>query len=353
MLNQTTIVSRRGNGDVSHGIASRQPAPRIPGCGVCVTRFESYDKSLITKPRYDSRFSSLLITLPGNQMKVKETPLFFERGIVRLFGMWHEPVEQARTTAFIMCHPWGEEKLWSHRVFVSVARALAGKGFPTLRFDFMGAGDSDGSTRDTDLGTHLADLEAAVMQVRARHSLATSIGFVGLRFGATLAALLVERLEAMQGYPLRDSPLVLWDPVIDGAAYLQELLRSDLTTQLAIYGKVRENREALQERIRAGGVVAVDGYEIGEALFESVARPDLLPTTSRQHSGRVLVVQISPQEAAKLRVDQEALARSYARGAFRRVLEQPFWREIQPFYSRAERLEQLTLEWLEEPDVPR
>ena len=48
-----------------------------------------------------------------------------------------------------MCHPLGEEKLWAHRVFVSLARDLANAGFVVLRFDCRGEGDSDRDARQS------------------------------------------------------------------------------------------------------------------------------------------------------------------------------------------------------------
>jgi len=140
----------------------------------------------------------------------------------------------------------------------------------------------------------------------------------------------------------------LWDPILDGDAYFQELLRSNLSTQLAVYGQVVDNREVLTARIRAGGSVNVDGYEIGKALLESCGVGALLTTASKHHTGPTLVVQIAATEAQKERADLKALASSYAQGTLTRAAEQPFWREIKPFYPRASQLQELTLRWLDE-----
>ena len=276
---------------------------------------------------------------------MSETPFFFARGPATLFGLLHAPQGNASPLAFVLSHSFAEEKLWSHRVLVSLARALAQRGHAVLRFDYMGAGDSSGVTPDSSLESHLADLAAACAELRRRQPHVERVGIVGLRFGASIAATLADSADA-SGL-LGDAPLVLWDPVLDGESYFQELLRSNLSTQLAVYGKVQETREVLQERIRAGGTVNVDGYEIGKALFDSCARTDFVGTAAKRHAGPVLVVQITASEKNKTREDLEAFARSYPRGAFVKSIEQPFWREIKPFYASAANLQRETLEWLE------
>jgi uncharacterized protein len=147
---------------------------------------------------------------------------------------------------------------------------------------------------------------------------------------------------------LRNGPLVLWEPVLDGAAHLQEVMRSNLSAQLAAYGKVSETREAMQERILAGGSVNIDGYELGRPLFQSCNRADLLPPAPKRHAGPVLVVPVVPARKRKPRADLEALAASYPRGTVTAADEQPFWREIKQFYGRAEQLQASTLDWLEQ-----
>ena len=278
-----------------------------------------------------------------------ETPFFFTRGATRLFGMLHSPQHPVGNTGFVMSHPFGEEKLWSHRVFVSMARELTKVGCTVFRFDYMGAGDSSSSTPHTSLESHLADLTAAIEMLLARQPDVKNVGLIGLRLGASFAALLAEQAASNRRLTsVRNAPLILWDPVLDGLGYFQELLRSNLTTQLAVYGKVRENREILQQKFYAGGRVNVDGYEIALPLFESCGRSDLIDSAMKRHAGPVLVVQIAATAKQKDRVDLQGLAQQYPRGVFTRAAEQAFWREIKPFVAYASNLQQATLQWLEQ-----
>jgi pimeloyl-ACP methyl ester carboxylesterase len=280
---------------------------------------------------------------------VAETPFFFAREDARLFGFLHSPEGPVKPLAFVTSHPFGEEKLWSHRVFVSLARALAQRGHAVLRFDYTGAGDSSGMTAQTSLASHCADLQAAIATLEQRIPTVQQVGLIGLRLGASFAALLAEAAaESQTSSRLRGAPLVLWDPILDGDAYFQELLRSNLSTQLAVYGKVVDNREVLTARIRAGDTVNVDGYEIGRDLLDSCGVSTLLTTETKRHNGPALVVQIAATQAQKDRADLNALAASYSRGTLLRATEQPFWREIKPFYGRAAQLQDMTLSWLDQ-----
>ncbi len=280
---------------------------------------------------------------------MSEIPFYFSRGDTRLFGLLHQPAQRRGDTAVLMSHPFGEEKLWSHRVFVVFARALASRGIPVLRFDFTGAGDSEGDTAKAGVDTYLDDLDAAA-RVLVERSGASRIGLVGLRFGATLAALYAER--ASQRGAAISAPLVLWDPVLDGEAYIQELLRINLSTQLSVYGKVRENRDQLVEHMRSGGTANVEGYEIGLPLLDSaVTRTAELRGTGLRHAGGTLVLQIAATDKVKPREDLQAFVAASQDATFDRAIEQPFWREIKPFISRAEDLQNRTLAWLESRNV--
>jgi exosortase A-associated hydrolase 2 len=284
---------------------------------------------------------------------VTETPFYFSRRGSRLFGLLHQPAQGQADVGVVMSHPFGEEKLWSHRVFVVFARTLAARGVPVLRFDYTGAGDSEGDTGQVDVDTWLDDLGAAVAALGERAPGATRIGLVGLRFGATLAAAFAERARARGDSPaVLAAPLVLWDPVLDGEAYIQELLRINLSTQLAVYGKVRESREQMVERIRAGGTANVEGYEIGQGLLDSATtRAAELRSTGLRHAGGTLVMQIAANDKQKPREDLQQFAQASQDAVFDRAIEQPFWREIKPFVSRAEDLQNRTLAWLESRHV--
>jgi uncharacterized protein len=268
-----------------------------------------------------------------------ETPFFFEGETGERFGLLHEPAAEAPAReAFVFCHPFAEEKLWTHRSFVAMARRLAERGHPVLRFDFLGNGDSDGAFAEFSLTGALADVARAAAEVRRRTGRAR-VSLLGLRLGATIAALSADRLDGIDR-------LILWAPVVDGNRYMQEQLRVNLATQLTIYKEVRQDRAALVAEMRGGATVNVDGYPLAFPLYEEISQVKLA-ADARPFGGRCLVVQVDKQESAKPTPELQQLQGRYAQAQLVLVREEPFWKEIDAFYGAAPRLFDATLAWLE------
>lgn len=116
----------------------------------------------------------------------------------------------------LLCNPFGEEAARAHRTYRVLASQLERAGYPTLRFDYSGTGDSLGDAEDCTLDAWLTDIAAAGEELRGASG-AKRLVVVGLRLGASLAALATSR------GPLRPRHLILWDPVVSGASYLRAL----------------------------------------------------------------------------------------------------------------------------------
>ena len=265
-----------------------------------------------------------------------ETPFYFTNGDYSLFGILHEPARDTSLPAFVFCHPFGEEKLWTQRVFVSFARLLASEGHPVLRFDYMGNGDSDRDFSESSLRTALADVRCAIAEVRRRTG-ASRVNLLGLRLGATIASLAAEDESGIDR-------LVLWAPIVDGGRYMQELLRINLTTQMATHREIRQDREAMVAVMQHGRTVNVDGYEMALPLYAEVSAVRL-SSDPKRHQGSCLVVQIDRQPG-RASAELQLLTESYSRATLTSVSEEPFWKEIQRFYEQAPNLFAATTSWL-------
>jgi len=145
------------------------------------------------------------------------TPLLFGPPARRLFGLYH-PREGTKLsdTAVLLCAPMGHEALRSHRFYRVLAIRLARRGMSVLRFDSHGAGDSPGADEDGELEGWRADVGEAHRELLARSG-ATRVLWFGARLGASLA------VQAASAPGARVDKLVLWEPVLDGRAYLQAL----------------------------------------------------------------------------------------------------------------------------------
>jgi len=266
-----------------------------------------------------------------------EQAFFLPLETERLFAFLHRPAGACRG-GIVLCAPLAEEKLWAHRVFVSCARALARRGWAVLRFDFRGEGDSDRDFAQADLTTRIADTAAAIAGLQAAVPGVNPVTLIGLRSGASIAALAAAGRSDI-------GRLVLWDPVIDGAEYAQGVLRANLMAQMAIHHRVIETRERLVERLEQGGTVNVEGYEFGPGLYRELAAMDLrrsLPASAVD----TLLVSITPR-AAPAREALVALAATVPRATVAAAVEEPFWKEIRTFYQHAGDLYRITLDWLE------
>jgi exosortase A-associated hydrolase 2 len=269
-----------------------------------------------------------------------ETPIFFERGAIRLFGVLHEPdAPNPGAVPFVFCHPLAEEKLWAHRVFVSFARELAQRGHSVLRFDCAGNGDSDLAFAASSVTSGVDDTMAAIDFLRNRTA-APRVALLGLRLGASLAYRAAANRDDVD-------TLVLWAPILEGGRYLQELLRTHLTTQIAAYGEVREDRAALTASLRAGGTVNVDGYEISKNMANELDTLSLL-TEPAASATRALIVQIERAEQPSASREMQELHARLPQAALEVVREEPFWKEIARFYDSAPNLFTRTLRWLDQ-----
>jgi uncharacterized protein len=267
-----------------------------------------------------------------------ETPLFFANGRHQLFGVLHEAgVVDADKPAFVFCHAFGEEKLWTHRPFVTFARELAALGYPVLRFDYMGNGDSGGTFAESTLETMLSDVQAAVGQVRIATGRA-GVSLLGLRFGASIACLAAEQLPELRH-------LVLWAPIVDGGRYMQELLRINLTTQMSSYKKIVHDRVALVGQMEAGATVNVDGYDMALPLYTQCSAVKLA-AEAKTFAGPCLAVQVDRAPAAKPAAELSELMARYARATVVCAQEEPFWKEIARYYGTAASVGTATLDWL-------
>src|SRR5690348_1567987 len=131
------------------------------------------------------------------------------------FGWFYGPDRTKGTTGVVIVPPFGRDDICAHRTLRHLAEASARNGFITLRFDLDGCGDSAGNDSDSE---RVESWIASVLDAcdRVRSAGARQLLLVGIRLGATLAALAAQRRDDV-------AALVAFNAVIRGKTWLREL----------------------------------------------------------------------------------------------------------------------------------
>lgn len=147
-------------------------------------------------------------------------PIWLDGDGRRLYGGLHMPSSNVAKLGVLLVPPLFHEQPRSRRFVTEVASGLAKLGLPCLRFDFFGTGDSAGTGNQADFATMCADIDLAAVTLR-RIAGAERIVVLAWR-GGTLPVWSWVRAGG-------DADLVLlWEPITNGAGWLDELEREDL-----------------------------------------------------------------------------------------------------------------------------
>jgi uncharacterized protein len=206
-------------------------------------------------------------------------PLYFGPSQFARFGVFHPGSAPAAARGVLLCYPLGHEYIRAHRAYRNLAVTISRAGLPTLRFDYLGSGDSaDGST-ESDPDQWQADIDLAIDHLTQRSGI-ERVTLIGLRFGATLAALASSRRSDIDR-------VILWDPALSGASYLQELkavqhawIRDRLGAR--VDGVLDEGAELLGMSMSAEAMRAIEAIDLTR---DFVTR-----------ASRILIVMSSPRD---------------------------------------------------------
>jgi pimeloyl-ACP methyl ester carboxylesterase len=152
---------------------------------------------------------------PLLQNDVERRYFWMPSGQYQLFACLHSPKQGVvGRHGLVLCNPFGHEYIHSHRSLKALADLAAQQGITTLRFDYVGTGDSEGDLlEDANLECFMENIHSAVNFLKQNLGL-TDISLLGLRLGATLAAYYAERYSVNR--------LLLWAPCLNGRAFVRE-----------------------------------------------------------------------------------------------------------------------------------
>jgi len=223
-------------------------------------------------------------------------PFFFGDQDRQLFGLFQAGKDNPGSgdTVALLCNPFGQETVRTHRMYRVLADRLARSGVDVLRFDYHATGDSPGDDNEGESEGWALDLASAHEEL-LRRSRASRIVWLGARLGATLA---IKASIAVERAPDR---LILWEPIVDGRAYLRELAdRHVQTLKSSFNAPAHLWAGRLESNALSHGREGV-GFEIGDALRAQLAvlttgslpRPRGSRCDLIEHGGRPAVVALA------------------------------------------------------------
>jgi exosortase A-associated hydrolase 2 len=178
------------------------------------------------------------------------------------------------------------------------ARALAAEGIEVLLVDLYGTGESGGDFEQARWEIWYDDIETAANWLHKRGI--TRISVLGLRLGALLA------MDFSRRWQGRLQRIVMWQPVLDGAAALTQFLRLRVAAGMMDSNRAKESTRELREKLRTGDAVEVAGYQLSPQLFRSIEELQLVslgsPSSSTIHWLEVVSTKGSPLPLANQRV---------------------------------------------------
>jgi exosortase A-associated hydrolase 2 len=192
---------------------------------------------------------------------------------VRFCLLRRPPNDVAIRGGLLYVHPFAEEMNKSRRMASIQSRLFAEAGYMVLQPDLYGCGDSDGDFADARWEIWKRDIEVA------RDWLAGAqpgpVRLWGLRLGASLAA-------EVAGQSAEPFELLLWQPVINGEAFLTQFLRQRIANEM-LQGGGRGGTNEMRARLAEGESIEVSGYMLASSLAAAI---DAVRLTHSARAGR-------------------------------------------------------------------
>jgi pimeloyl-ACP methyl ester carboxylesterase len=217
-----------------------------------------------------------------SQAPPQPRPLYIASHGEWVFATLHEAHGPARDAAVLLCPPFGWEDMSSHRARREWASLLASEGFPVLRIDFPGSGDSSGGPHD---GERLQSWTNAV-EASARWLSSTTGARRIVAIGIGLGGAVAYRAVAL-GAAIDD--LVLWGVSSRGRRHVRELRAFSYMESSRV-----EEDAAKQPTVEdaSDGSLVVAGYALSADTQRELNELDLTELDcGRLASARVLLLE--------------------------------------------------------------
>ena len=223
---------------------------------------------------------------------------FFGPSHQQVFASYHPPVGGGGQVLTVICPPLFNEYMRTQLALRELAISLAERGQHVLRFDYRGTGDSFGDLGEVAISDWVEDIALAVREGRALSG-SSVVRLLGVRAGALLACRSAGASSDVQR-------LVLWDPVPDGAGYLQVLRRIQVAIlERDLHLGRAERRETLHEYAghRLSERMLEEFRLLDASAYSSVPKSKLYVVSTSSEGG--FPVQGVPQDLARFACNWE------------------------------------------------
>lgn len=180
-----------------------------------------------------------------------------------LYACSYFPSSDQSEIGIVIVPPVGHERLRFYRESVSLARDLAKAGYPTLRFDYRGEGESFGDFEDFDVLTRLEDIESAVRELKKRIIL-KRICLFGVRLGALFSLIIAEKLKIHK--------IILCEPVLDTKRYTKDLIRAYIILQRQYFANNNIKIEDIYNDLQVGRPISIYGFHSSFDYFDQLKK---------------------------------------------------------------------------------
>lgn len=222
-------------------------------------------------------------------------PYFFGDSDRSLYGVYDPPRSSTMLDEGVLfCYPLAQEYMRSHWASRQLVKQLSKTGFHCMRFDYYGSGDSAGDSIDGSMEHWHSDVDTGLTELKDMAGV-MKVSMVGLRFGAAIAA-----TAPVQAHKVRS--LVLWDPVVSGKAYMEDLRR--------LHHEMMKNHKQYKNpwsKSTNGEPTELFGFRFSNRMLDDIEALDLLALKEFSAAGIFLFVSEERQEYQALKEHLQSL----------------------------------------------
>ncbi len=179
-------------------------------------------------------------------------------------GSAHIVTQESANPWFVICHGLTGHRIGPGYLFVKLSRFLSSHGFSSLRFDFSGSGESDGSFQDMSVETMESDLLTVISILKEKHK-PHPLVLIGHSFGGMIAALCTQHIS------------------FDGLALISPVGNPNLI--------MAKKMNLMKSDPNNSGYIEYGPHEMSISAIKSLSTIDPVKTLAHNFKGKLLLIQ--------------------------------------------------------------